>query len=99
MKHNSRSRYGPGTKCALTPSNIDNAEVVFSEFIKMYEKLERPDGVKIIHSGRRTGPLCFIANIFAIRKFVLMMKNGQINLDYIRTHKMCQDHLEHWFGC
>ena len=25
------------------------------------------------------------------------MKTGEIDLDYIRTHKMCQDHAEHWF--
>ena len=64
----------------------------------MYNKLERTDGQKIIHSRRRTGPLCFIACIAAVRKLVTLMENGELKMFYLRMNKLCQDHLEHYFA-
>ena len=95
---NSRSRYGNRFKAALTPENAMQAESVFREFENMYSVLERTDGVKIIHSRRRTGPLCFLACIKGARKLVLMMETGELKMNYIRMFKLCQDHLEHFFG-
>jgi hypothetical protein len=95
---NSRSRYAFGLKAALCPENIAQAEVVFAAFINMYEVLERSDGLKIINSRRRTGPLGFIACIFTLRELVKLMASGEFKMEYLRCHKLQQDHLERFFS-
>ena len=95
---NSRTRHAFGVKAALTPQNVHRAEIVFSEFIAMYDVLTRKDNVRIIHSKRRTGPLGFIACIVSVRSLVELMSNGEFKLNYLRCHKIQQDHLERFFS-
>jgi hypothetical protein len=95
---NSRARYAFGIKAALSPGNLHQAEVVFQEFIGMYKVLERTDGLKVVNSRRRTGPLGFIACIITLRNLATLMESGEFAMDYLRCHKLQQDHLEHFFG-
>jgi hypothetical protein len=72
--------------------------MVFEEFIDMYTVLERSNGQKIIHSRRRTGPLGFIACIITVRELARLMRSGEFQIDYLRCHKLQQDHLERFFS-
>ncbi len=79
---------------SLSLNNIEKAEKVFEDFINMYKCLKRDDGQKIICSQRRTGPLGFIECIVILRELVALMKCGEFKMDYLRCHKLQQDHLE-----
>jgi hypothetical protein len=95
---NSRARHAFGVKAALTPDNLHRAQAVFEEFVAMYKVLERSDGQKVVHSRRRTGPLGFIACIVTVRELVSLMESGEFDMEYLRCHKLIQDHLEVFFG-
>ena len=53
---------------------FDRKRALFQSLISMYRDLERSDGVKIIHSARRTGPLGFLACIVTCRKLITLME-------------------------
>ena len=54
---NCRAKNAPGLKAALSVHNIGNAQEIFRAFQNMYDVLLAPNGKKVIHSRRRTGPL------------------------------------------
>ena len=95
---NSRALAGRGLKAALTVDNLHIAQETFRKFENLYKVLEGPGGKKIIHSRRKTGPLGFISCIKTAEKLVADMKNGSLPLQFLRFHKLQQDHLETWFS-
>jgi hypothetical protein len=94
----SRARYAFGVKAASTPGNLHRAEAVFQDFIAMYKVLERTDGLKVVNSRRRTGPLGFVACIVTLRELATLMESREFKMDYLRCHKLQQDHLECFFA-
>ena len=95
---NSRSKHASGLKAALSVNNIDKAQVIFRAFEKMYDELIAPNGKKVIHSRRRTGPLGYISAIKTVEKLVKDMESGELDMQLLRCHKLQQDHLECFFS-
>ena len=54
---NSRAKHAPGLKAALSVDNFGKAQEIFRAFQNMYDVLLAPNGKRVIHSRRRTGPL------------------------------------------
>ena len=101
---NSRSKYGSYYKAALSKDNIERTKKLFKNFSKMYESLEmmpqvpRAKGKKVLKSRRKTGPLGFIACTKSLLGLFEDMQSGNLDLEYLCTYKLTQDHLEHFFS-
>ena len=61
-------------------------------------KVKKIKWTKVIHSPRKTGPLGLIATIKSICGLYDDMKSGKLDLQYLCTYKLSQDHLEHFFA-
>ena len=88
---NSRALKSLGLKAALTVDNLPNAQKTFRKFEDLYKVLEAPDGRKVIHSRRKTGPLGFISCIKTVEKLVADMKKGVLPLQHLRCYRLQQD--------
>ena len=88
---NSRALTGKGLKAALTVDNLHIAQETFRKFEQLYDVLQGPDGKKVIHSRRKTGPLGFISCIKTVEKLVADMKKGILPLQHLRCYRLQQD--------
>lgn len=95
---NSRQKFGRAFKAALSRDNVQDAQEEFTQFTDMYCALETRDGKKVLHSRRKTGPLGFLACMTSVFSLFQDMVAGHLELDYLCTYKLQQDHLEVFFA-
>ncbi|KAG6442831.1 hypothetical protein O3G_MSEX002540 [Manduca sexta] len=96
---NSRNMRAKGRKRALAKFNVEETKNFF-ENVEVYIKhLKFLDGTLVIDSNRSTGFRGFIVcmkSLFALYNTLIAQENSTLN--YICTYKLCQDHLELFFG-
>uniref|UniRef100_A0A2S2NNN9 THAP domain-containing protein 9 n=2 Tax=Schizaphis graminum TaxID=13262 RepID=A0A2S2NNN9_SCHGA len=98
---NSRSANAIGNKKALSKDNFNYVKDFTNKFINYVKELKVNDNVNnnmfipVLQSKRKTGFIGFIVTLNSI----LNLYNRYIdNLQFIRTYRLSQDHLELFFG-
>lgn len=96
---NSRSMHQGGWKKPVNEQNVNNIKELFDSTIRYLSLLKEPANRRnLIETGRKTGFLGFIIcmnSLLAMYDFLICKKKI---LKYIPGHKICQDHLELFFG-
>ena len=97
---NTRSVLSKGYKRPLrtSPACLMAVEEVFVPCKEMLLSLEQVNGDKIMDGVRRTGPLGLLCCLQVVRRLLSEMANRSLNLNYLLTYKMSQDHIELFFG-
>lgn len=96
---NSRSMHQKGFKKPLHEKNAKVIETMFESATQyLYSLRENASRKRIIETGRKTGFLGFVICMKSlIDLFNFLVVKKQL-LKYIPAHKICQDHLELFFG-
>ena len=96
---NSRQPRAPGSKAALSLSNIDEYTGIFNEVRLMYDNLYREKvdtktltitHEKLIHSPRKTSFLGLLACMDGLELLVSFMVTGILDLKWLRTYALQQ---------
>ena len=96
---NSRQQRAPGSKAALSQSNINEYKGIFNEIRHMYDNLYHeimdtktmtPKHQKLIHSRRKTSFLGLLACMDSCELLVSYMETGILVLQYLRTYALQQ---------
>ncbi len=95
---NSKGCWARQFKKALVAKDWKEAEEVFRQVWELYNSLQTPDGKLAISSKRKTGFLGFLACITTVRHLLKKMEDKVLELNYLATYKMSQDHLEIFFN-
>ena len=96
---NSRQQRAPGSKAAVSPTNIDSYKGIFNEIRQMYDDLYHeiidtktgiPKHQKLIHSRRKTSFLGLLACMDSCELLVSYMETGIMILKYLRMYSLQQ---------
>lgn len=86
-----------GNKKALCVANIERAKEFVKHATDYLSYLKFSDGKSIVYSVRKTG---FVGFIICLRNILDLYNDLLIasQIKFLCTYKLCQDHLEMFFG-
>lgn len=95
---NSTSLFSPGWKKSICMANFFQTREYFLEFKEYVSKLQFEDGTLILESRRHLGLRGFLVSLQSCLNIFEDLAINSHHLKFLSTYRLCQDHLEMFFG-